>query len=182
MHHAAAVTGREASPPAALEPAVFEAVCTPPAGLSSRGLRLLAAAVIGFSAAVALLFAWLGAWPIIGFAGAEAALVIGLLALHRRWSRRMMEVLRLEGGRLVIQRTDWRGRRETLALDPYWTRLSLEERPGRVSALVLRHRRRAVEIGALLGEEQKRDLAGALGAALRSYREPVFDNPQLREG
>jgi uncharacterized membrane protein len=183
MDHAApGAAARDAPPPPILEPALFEAVCTPPAGLSARGMRALAAAVVVASAAIAALFAWLGAWPIIGFAGAEAALVIGLLALHRRWSRRMMEVLRLEGGRLVIQRTDWRGRRETLALDPYWTRLSLEERPGRVSALVLRHRRRAVEIGALLGEEQKRDLAGALGAALRSYREPVFDNPQLREG
>ena len=47
---------------------------------------------------------------------------------------------------------------------------------------MLRHRRRAVEVGALLGEDQKRDLAEALGAALRRCREPVFDNPQLREG
>ena len=68
-----------------------------------------------------------------------------------------------------------------MTLDPYWTRLRLEERPGRVSLLLLRQRQRDVEIGKLLGEEQKRDLAAALEAALRRYREPVFDNPQLRE-
>ena len=66
-------------------------------------------------------------------------------------------------------------------LDPYWARLRLEERHGRVSLLLLRQRQRDVEIGKLLGEEQKRDLATALEAALRRYREPVFDNPQLRE-
>lgn len=165
----------------AAEPALFEAVCTPPAGLSNLGLKILAGVVLAFSALIGVFFAWLGAWPILGFTGAEAVLVIGLLALHRRWSRRSMEVVRLVGGRLVIQRTDWRGRREELVLDPYWARLSLEERPGRVSALILRYRRREVEIGALLGEEQKRDLADALAAALRGFREPVFDNPQLRE-
>jgi uncharacterized membrane protein len=46
---------------------------------------------------------------------------------------------------------------------------------------VLRQRGSEVEIGRLLGDEQKRDLAGALEAALRRLREPAFDNPQLRE-
>jgi hypothetical protein len=39
-----------------------------------------------------------------------------------------------------------------------------------------------VEIGQLLGEDDKRDLAAALDAALTRYRNPVFDNPQLRDG
>lgn len=168
------------SPPQA-EPVLFEAICQLPAGLSAQGARVVAVLVIAFSALVGGLFTWLGAWPILGFTGAEAALVLGLLALHRRWSRRAMEVVQLSGGRLTIRRTDWRGRREERVLDPYWARLVLEERPGRVSALLLRQRHEAVEIGALLGEEQKRDLAGALDDALRRYRMPVFDNPQLRE-
>jgi len=162
------------------EPALFEAVTTPPAGLSRAGMRVVVGAVLAALLAVSLLFAWLGAWPVLGFAGAEAVLVLALLALHRRGARRSVEILRLAEGRLTIRRTDWRGRREDYALDPYWTRLSLEERPGRVSALRLRHRAATIEIGVLLGEEQKRDLADALGAALRRYREPVFDNPQLR--
>lgn len=164
------------------EPVLFEATTTPPPGLSPRGLRILAGGVVLASLAVGCVFAWLGAWPILGFTGAEAALVLGLLALHRRWSRRTSETLTLADGMLTIRRTDWRGQRETLTLDPYWTRLALEERPGRVSALLLRHHRSAVEIGASLGEEQKRDLAEALDGALRRYRSPVFDNPQLRDG
>jgi uncharacterized membrane protein len=168
------------SVPPEAEPILFEATTTPPAGLSGRGLRIVAGAVIVASLAIGSLFAWMGAWPIIGFTGAEAALILGLLALHRRWSRRSMETLRLADGRLTVRRIDWRGRREEIALDPYWIRLSLDERPGRVSALVLRHRSTVVEIGMLLGEDQKRDLAEALAEALRRYRAPVFDNPQLR--
>jgi uncharacterized membrane protein len=57
----------------------------------------------------------------------------------------------------------------------------LEERPGRVPALVLVERHRRMEIGQSLGEDEKRDLAQALGEALHRLRNPVFDNPQLRE-
>jgi uncharacterized membrane protein len=161
---------------------LFEAICTPPRSLDRRGMRLLAGGVLAGSLGVGGVCSLLGAWPVLGFTGAEAALVLGLLAVHRRWSARSMEVLVLTEGSLTIRRTDARGRREALVLDPYWARLRLEERPGRVSLLVLQQRQRSIEIGKLLGEEQKRDLAASLQEALRRYREPVFDNPQLREG
>lgn len=162
-------------------PILFEAVCTPPRSLGGRGEAVIACCVLGASAVVGAMFLVLGAWPVLGFTGLEAVLVLGLMRLYRRWSRRATEIVILTPERLLIRRTDARGRRQDLELDPYWARLTLQERPGQVSALLLRQRRRCVEIGRLLGEEQKRDLADALGAALRRYREPVFDNPQLRE-
>ena len=162
-------------------PILFEAICTPPRSLGARGEAVIAGCVLTASAGVAVVFLVLGAWPVVGFTGLEAALVLAMMRLYRRWSRRATEVVVLTPDRLLIRRTDARGRQQDLEMDPYWARLSLEERPGRVSALLLRQRRRCVEIGRLLGEEQKRDLADALGAALRRYREPVFDNPQLRE-
>ncbi|MDN3567542.1 DUF2244 domain-containing protein [Paeniroseomonas aquatica] len=168
------------SMPAQPDPVLFEAICTPPRSLDARGMRLVAGFVLVASAAIGLLFLALGAWPVLGFTGLEAALVLGLLTLHRRWSLRSVEVLVLTEERLTIRRTDFQGRREELRIDPYWAQLRLEERPGRVALLVLRQRGRAVEIGKLLGDEQKRDLAGALGEALRRWRDPVFDNPQLR--
>lgn len=161
---------------------LFEAICTPARSLDRRGMRLLAGALLLLSLLVGGVSALCGAWPVLGFAGAETLLVLGLMALHRRGAARSMEVLVLTEGSLTIRRTDARGRRESLTLDPYWARLRLEERPGRVSLLVLQQRQRQVEIGRLLGEEQKRDLAAALQEALRRYREPVFDNPQLRDG
>jgi uncharacterized membrane protein len=162
------------------DPVLFEAICTPPRSLGRRGGTVLALLVLAGSAGVGALCLAMGAWPVLGFVGVELALVLGLMALHRRWSRRAMEEVVLTGGRLLVRRTDAGGRRREHSLDAYWTRLSLEERPGAVSTLLLRQRGLSLEIGALLGEEQKRDLAEALGAALRRYRDPVFDNPQLR--
>jgi uncharacterized membrane protein len=166
--------------PAPPEPVLFEAICTPPRSLDARGMRLVAGFVLAASAAVGLTCLALGAWPILGFTGLEAALVLGLMTLHRRWSQRAMEVLVLTGERLTIRRIDFQGRREEVQVDPYWARLRLEERPGRVALLVLRQRGNAIEIGKLLGDEQKRDLAATLGEALQRWRDPVFDNPQLR--
>ncbi|GGC32733.1 membrane protein [Siccirubricoccus deserti] len=162
-------------------PVLFEAICTPARSLGRRGMVMLSVALLGGAAATGGLFLALGAWPVLGFAGIEAGLVLFLVSLHRRWSQRSMEVLLLTEGSLTIRRTDARGRQREFSLDPYWARLRLEERPGRVSLLVLERRGEAIEVGQLLGEAQKRDLAAALGAALRRWREPAFDNPQLRE-
>lgn len=163
------------------ESVLFEAICTPSRSLGPQGMRILCAALLAGAALTGGLFLALGAWPILGFTGLEAAIVLGLLVAHRRGSERAMEVLILTGNRLTIHRTDTKGRREEVSLNPYWARLRLEERPGRVSLLVLCQRNQQVEIGKLLGDEQKRDLAAALEAALRQWREPAFDNPQLRD-
>jgi uncharacterized membrane protein len=163
------------------DPVLFEAICTPPRSLGRRGMRVVSGVLLAGRAAVSGVCLARGAWPVLGFAGAEAVLALGLMGLYRRWSRRAMEVVVLTGDRLLIRRTDGRGRPDEVSLDPYWVRLALDERPGRVSALLLRSRGRSLEIGLLLGEEQKRSLAEALAAALRRYRNPVFDNPQLRE-
>jgi uncharacterized membrane protein len=58
--------------------------------------------------------------------------------------------------------------------------MRLEDRPGRVSRLVVLTRGGETEIAATLGEEEKQDLAAALQAALHRARRPDFDNPQLR--
>lgn len=163
------------------DPVTFEAVCTANQSLGDRGMTAIAVFVVAASTAVATLFSVLGAWPVVGFAGAEVLLVLGLLSLHRRGGRRAMEVVVLAGGRLVVRRTDTRGRREELAFDPYWVRVSLQERRGTASRLMLNERQRGIEVGGLLGDAERRELAATLADALRRYREPLFDNPQLRD-
>ncbi len=166
----------------ATSPAVlFEAHSTPPLALGDRGLLLLAGMLALGSLVTGTLFLMLGAWPILGFTGSEGLLVIGLLLLYRRRARRRSELVLLTEDALTVRRRDNGGRPQVIRLDPYWARLRLEARPGRVSALHLVQRGAAVEIGQLLGEDDKRDLAEALGAALARYRSPVFDNPQLRD-
>ncbi len=165
---------------ASTPPILFEALSTPPMALGDRGLLLLAGMLALGSLMTGGLFLALGAWPVLGFTGVEGGAVIGLLLLYRRRARRRMELVVLTASGLTVQRRDHRGRPQEFRLNPYWARLRLEERPGRVCALHLVQRGATVEIGQLLGEDDKRDLAAALGEALRRYREPVFDNPQLR--
>lgn len=169
-------------PDTAPAPVLFEALCTPPRSLGRQGTLLVCLFMLAGACLTSVLFIVLGAWPVLAFTGGEVLLVMLLFLAYQRWSRRSMELVVLTEGRLTIRRADHRGRREELVLDPYWARVALEERPGGVSALLLRQRKDAVEIGRLLGDDQKRDLAEALAAALRRYREPVFDNPQLRDG
>lgn len=161
-------------------PVLFEAVSTPPRSLSARGMRLLCLFCSAGAAVPAGLFLLLGAWPILGFMGAELVLVLGLVALHRRWSAAAHEVVRLTEERLHILTVNGRGGRRETVLQPYWTRVALEERPGAASRLILLQRNRRIELGGFLSDAEKRDLAEALAAALRRYREPSFDNPQLR--
>ncbi len=163
-------------------PVLFEAVSAPPCSLSQRGLFLFALLLVPAAGVPAVLFALLGAWPVMGFVGAEIAFVLGLLATHRRWSGRAIETVLLTGDALVVRRADGRGGQEEAALDPYWARVALEERPGQVPGLYLTGRGARVEVGRFLSEPERRSLAEALDGALRRYRNPVFDNPQLRDG
>jgi uncharacterized membrane protein len=160
---------------------LFEAVTRPPGGLSARGMRWFLGLTAAAAMVPAVLFAVLGAWPVLGFLGGELLLVVGLVALHRHWSRAAVETILLTEDGLVVRRRDRRGAPEEMRLEPYWARLDMEERAGAVPVLRASARGRSVEIGRFLAPEAKQELADALEAALRSYRTPRFDNPQLRE-
>lgn len=157
----------------------FEAVIVPHRSLSPAGTRWLAGLVCAASFGISTWLWMLGAWPVLGFNGAEVTLALLLLRTNDR-ARKTSEVLQLSGDALRIVRTDARGRRREVALPPFWLRSFLQERPGRVPALWLAAGRRRYEVGIALNEAEKRDLATALGDALHRLRNPVFDNPQLR--
>jgi uncharacterized membrane protein len=162
------------------EPVLFQAVCTPPRSFTKRGFRVLALLLVAASGVTGALFLALGAWPVIPFLGAEVALALGLVAMHARGAARTTEMLLLVPGRFSILRTDARGRREEIALDPYWARVTYRAQPGRAGALLVESRGSAVEIGRDLGAAEKATLEAALTAALTRARRPDFDNPQLR--
>ncbi|WP_424135277.1 DUF2244 domain-containing protein [Roseomonas chloroacetimidivorans] len=162
------------------EAPLFEALATPHQSGTSTGLRVIAGLVLFGSGMLTTLFWALGAWPVAGFMGGEVVLMLGLLRAHRRWSGRIAERITLADGRLRVDRTDRRGRRRSEEFDAYWASVRLSPRPGRVSELRLAARGHSTEIGCFLPELEKADLARALTQALRNYRSPVFDNPQLR--
>ena len=158
---------------------LFQATIVPRRSLSRRG----AWAVVGLFALAgiggALRFALMGLWPVLAFMALEAVLAAILVWMHVR-AGRAAEMLILEPNYLCVLRHDARGRRSERRLSTAWLNPRLEEEPGRVPRLVLTAHGVREEVGAVLGEAEKRDLAAALARALRRMREPRFDNPQLR--
>ena len=162
------------------EHAAFEALITPHRSMGPAGLKRLFAAIILLSSLVSTGLWLLGAWPAIAFNVVEITLALVLLFRHNR-DRRSTERLVLSGGGLTVHRVGRNGKAEARRLDAGWLQAVLHERPGRTPALLLIDRGHRMEVGATLGEAEKRDLATALRAALHRHRNPVFDNPQLRD-
>jgi uncharacterized membrane protein len=160
-------------------PTLFEAVITPHRSLSPAGLCIVLAVLTGMTALVSLRFLLLGAWPVVGFNGVETAAVALLLYLNHR-SARARELVMLDAEHVRVVRIDTAGRRRERVLPAAWLNVELEENAGRVPRLLLCTRGLREEIGAVLGADEKRGLAGALRGALHEARNPRFDNPQLR--
>lgn len=172
------MTVAQRAPPPARD-VLFEAVIVPHRSLSQTGLCLVLGAVLACCLASGTVFALAGAWPVGVFAGAELLLAGLLVRLHLR-AARASEMLLLSPDGLRVVRTSPRGAVHSRTLPADWMTVRLEERPGRVPALLLLGHGLREEVGRALGEEAKRDLAEALAAALHRRRNPVFDNPQLR--
>jgi uncharacterized membrane protein len=161
------------------EKPMFEAVVKPHRSLSRRGVfTVIGCMCLGSLIVTSLMFS-LGAWPVIGFNGADILLATFLLWLNMR-AARARETITLSTSSLKVTRTDMHGRREQFSIAPYWLNVVLQERAGTVPRLFLTARGLTHEVARQLGEAQKRDLAAALTRALERWRNPVFDNPQLR--
>ncbi len=164
---------------ASCEPLMFEAEIKPHRSLSRRAMFMVLGGMVTASLAVTSLMALLGAWPIIGFNGADIALAMFLMWLNMR-AERAREHITLTASRLAVIRTDVHGRCQHFSLQPYWLNVVLQERAGTVPKLLLTGRGRSLEVARQLGETQKRDLAAALERALHRGRNPRFNNPQLQ--
>ena len=165
--------------PGPFGPTLFEAVIVPHRSLSPRGLRWLISLICFLCALTAFRFWLIGAWPVIGFSAVEVGLAVLLLLINARRAR-ASEMILLTDRTLRVVRTTAAGRREERELPAGWLNVALEETPGRVPRLVVVARGVSEEIGATLGEAERRDLARALREALHAARNPRFSNPQLQ--
>ena len=165
---------------ALLEPVLFEAVIVPHRSLSPRGLHWLIGLICALCALTAFRFWLIGAWPVIVFSTIEVGLAVLLLLINASRAR-ASEMILLTDRRLRVVRTNAAGRRQEHTLPPTWLNVALEETPGRAPRLVLLARGVREEVGAALGEAERRDLARALGEALYRARNPGFNNFQLKD-
>ncbi len=147
------------STPPDLPPETWLAVPNRSLGTGGRAACLAALAALplafGFVAA-----AFLGAWPVLPFAGLEVAALAS--AFHRiACHDGDYERLEIAGRRVRIEaRTG--ARRVSFEGHAPWARLVVRDRPGRCE-LQLRYAGKSVEIGRMLTDERRRLWAAELG-------------------
>jgi uncharacterized membrane protein len=153
--------------------APFRAVLRPTRSLSPAGFAVLMGCLGVVCIGTGALFMLVGAWPVFGFFGLDLALVYLAFKLNYR-SGRLVETVEIAGARLALERVHPSGQREAFEFNPYWTRVHLDEAvDGRTRLLLGSHDRR-VDFAAFLSDDERRDLAIRLSAALGAARRGQF--------
>lgn len=149
------------------EPVRF--VLSPHRSLSRSGFLVLMAFIGGVSFVTGVVFALLGAWPVLGFFGLDVALI--WYAFHRNYhSGRQLETIDIADGRLTLTHVDMRGGRRRIELAAAWADVRLDRgRDGRTRLALASHGREH-PIGSFLTDDEKLELAPALRSAVIAAR------------
>lgn len=151
------------------EPPPFRAVLTPHRSLSSTGFLIVMAAVSLVSFAAGVAFLLLGAWPVFGFFGLDVALIYFAFRANYR-AARQYETIEMTTDKLLLTQVDAKGNATTIAFNPYWVRVEIDEWTDGRAFLKLAERGRQTLFGSFLLDEEKHELASALRTALIQNR------------
>ena len=148
---------------------LYDAVLTPHRSLPPQGFVVLMLALATVSFGVGLAFVLNGAWPVTPFFGVDVALVYAAFRISYRRAR-LREELRLTEESLTVERVSARGQRRRWRFQPFWLRVTLEEKDEHSNRLVLSSHGRSLVVGSFLGPAERRGVAGALTDALARWR------------
>jgi uncharacterized membrane protein len=158
------------SPQAAAQQTVFlDTVLAPHRSLPKAGFVAVMAVFGAISGAAGIAFVLHGAWPVMGFFGLDVALVYLAFRLNYRTARRQ-EHIRLVSDALTVERLGVRGERWSWRFQPYWLRVTLEERTDESNRLIISSHGRSLALGSFLGAGERRSLAALLHDALARWR------------
>ena len=145
----------------------FRAVLTPNCSLSSRGFAIIMAIVCIVSFTAGLAFLLLGAWPVFGFFGLDAAIIYWAFKRNFRDAARR-EIIEVTPYEVIVQRLCSRGRLTEQRFTRPWVQIGLERNDERelVGALTLSQGGRHFEIGRFLGPEERTGFFHELRRAL----------------
>lgn len=148
---------------------IFTATLAPHRSLSLRGFNILMAFVGLVSFAAGMGFLLMGAWPVFGFFGLDAAIIY--LAFRRNYmDARAYEQIDLSRTRLLVRQVSARGHKVEHDFHPYWTRLVIDRRESGIAALLLSSSGRKLVIGRYLSPNDRASFADALSKAMASVR------------
>lgn len=143
----------------------------PNSSLTPRAAAWFYGSLVALLLGVALGCTMLGFWPVLPFAGLEAAVLLGTV----HWVRRRAlarEYIRVDDASVTIEKClpGRRGRKSSVAVafQRPWTRLELRRgRPAHwPSRLLFSSRGRSVEVGAFLTDDERQGLKDRLAELL----------------
>jgi uncharacterized membrane protein len=151
------------------QPVFLDAVLAPHRSLPPKGFVAVMAVFGGISFVAGTVFVLRGAWPVMGFFGIDVALVYLAFRINYRSARRQ-ERIRLAEDALTVERIDVRGARRSWRFQPYWLRVTLEEKADDSNRLVISSHGRSLVLGSFLGAGERRSFAAKLQDALARWR------------
>lgn len=156
----------------------FRAVLYPHRSLGPRGFLILMTAIGVVSFVAGMVFWWVGAWPVVGFFGLDAALIYFAFKANYR-SARAAEEIELGQNLLTLTRYDSNGRKVSFEFNPYWVRVLLTELTGGQTRLALTSHGRQIVFGNLLSHDERREFADVLSGRLADLRDGGIADPSL---
>lgn len=150
-------------------PGTFNAVLFPYRSLSPAGFLILMSLIGLTSFVLGVMFALMGAWPVVIFLGLEVVLIYVAFKLNYR-SGREYETVELDPLQLVLTRVDPAGGRRNFDFNTYWVRVNLFEEAGGRTSISLSSHGQEIQFGRFLTDDERRDFATALHAALLTAR------------
>ncbi len=145
----------------------FTATLLPHRSLSRKGFIILMLCIAGVSVFSGIVFVAMGAWPVTGFFGLDAALFYLAFRLNYR-AARLSEKVDLAEEELRVTRVHPSGKMESWSFNPYWVRFELSRRDYAAGELSLTSHGRKLVFGAFLSDGEKARFAAALKLALAS--------------
>lgn len=148
---------------------LLDLTLTPNRSLDPRHVRWLVGGVGALFFLGGLRFLAIGAWPILPFMALDVWLLWWAFRTNNAAGRGHERVV-LAGDELTVERVSAQGRARQFRLEPYFTRVEIEETPLGDAHLFLRARQMKLRVGAFLSAPERREVGAAIEAALARYR------------
>jgi len=150
---------------------LFAAILTPHRSMGWAGFIAVMAAVGAVNLVGAVVFAAIGAWPVLPFLGLDVLIIFLAFRANYRHARAFEEVI-VAPHEIRIRKVSWRGQTREWRFNPAWTRLSQtrDEEDGQVLALTLDEGRRRLDIATFLPPVEREGFGDALRLALDEAR------------
>ncbi|MBL8568920.1 MAG: DUF2244 domain-containing protein [Phreatobacter sp.] len=150
---------------------LLAAILTPHRSLGWPGFIAVMAAVGVLNLIAAIMFAAMGAWPVVPFLGLDVLIIFLAFRANYLHARAYEEVI-VTPTEIRIRKVTFHGRSREWRFNPAWTRVTqvVDEDDGQVLSLTLDEGRRKLDIATFLPPVEREGFGKALRIALAEAR------------